>query len=318
MASTVAVAQRRLASRVLPYGNKPFHCVERLVAAGRATPSRSIAERGDLAMESNAHDRGVESVARAMDILDELTKGPQRLSDLGRACGLRPSTVHRLLATLSRSGHVRRIASGEYALGLRAMRIGMTAQSGLSDFHDAVAPFLGRVHRVSRRTSNLFAINEFSALLLEQLADCDAGKLNVRIGAQLPAHATASGKLSLAYGTRDEVDRLIEHGTFKAYTDNTITEPARLREEIDRVRERGFATSDCEYGQLTHGIAAPVFDATNTAIGALGLSLLTAKPKQLPTLAIEELGELVGCAAAEASIELGYTGPSRWLTGSAA
>ncbi|MEV4418696.1 IclR family transcriptional regulator [Patulibacter sp. NPDC049589] len=262
--------------------------------------------------KDRSDNRGVESVARALDILEHLSDGPRRLSDLARDTGLRPSTTHRLLDTLARSGHVRRLASGEYGMGVRAARLGDRAAAGVAQFTETVAPFVGRVHRVSRQTTNLFAVDDISALLIDQIGDADVGSFNVEVGARLPSHATASGKLSLAYAGRKTVAKLRRTDAFERYTPNTITNVDDLLAEVAVIRQRGFATSDCEYGQLTHGIASPLFDASGGVVGALGISVLTAVPERLARDIAEEFGELISCAAAEASAALGYEGPSHW------
>lgn len=256
-------------------------------------------------------ERGVESVARALDILEGLIVGPRRLSDLARETGLRPSTTHRLLATLVASGHVQRVATGEYALGLRTMRLAANGQRDLDKFQDVVAPYLGRVHRVSRKTTNLFAIDDASTMLIGRLDNADTPMLNVRIGSRLPSHATASGKVSLAFRDPAVVRRAVRMMQLQPFTPNTITDPVQLLDELDRVREQGFAWSNREYSTRTVGIGAPVFDDTEQLVGALSISLVVLHEQRLEE-AVAELGELVGCAAMEASITLGYQGPRRW------
>jgi IclR family transcriptional regulator, acetate operon repressor len=255
--------------------------------------------------------RGVESVARALDLLDALAERERGLVDLARAAGLKAPTAHRLLATLVAAGYARRTGSGNYALGPSVLRLGTAINHDTEEFLTVVGPFVDRVHRVAGATTNLFVRDQDHPVLLDQRPAPEASEVRMEIGAKLPAHATASGKAMLAFAPGEMLERVLGGAPLDAYTPRTITQPERLRLELRTIRERGFSMGYREYADRTTGIAAPIFDAGGTVVGALGVSLVNKRRPRIEEVAA--LGELVGCAAIEASGELGYEGPSPWF-----
>jgi DNA-binding IclR family transcriptional regulator len=67
-----------------------------------------------------------------------------------------------------------------------------------------------------------------------------------RVGRHLPVHCTASGRVFLAFLPSEVVEPIL-NAPLKAYTEKTITSPARLREELEATRQRGYALDDEEF-----------------------------------------------------------------------
>jgi DNA-binding IclR family transcriptional regulator len=90
------------------------------------------------------------------------------------------------------------------------------------------------------------------------------------VGRRSPAHASSSGKVLLAFGDERGRDEVMTR-PLEALTDETVTDPARLRVILDEVRRRGFARSigELEDGLVT--IAAPVL-SDGRAVAAVSLS----------------------------------------------
>jgi len=87
---------------------------------------------------------------------------------------------------------------------------------------------------------------------------------------RLPLHCTAGGKILLAHMEEDEVTTLLERG-LPRFTANTITHPARLREELEVVREQGFATCFEELKDGTNAIAVPLVAQAGTVVATLSI-----------------------------------------------
>ena len=256
--------------------------------------------------------RGVESVARALDLLEAFGERERGLVELARATGLKAPTAHRLLATLVKAGYVQRTASGNYALGVSMVRLGAAAGSQAEAFQAAARPYVDRVRRVARVTTNLLVCEGATPVMIDQRLAPEATEVEMKVGTKVPAHATASGKAVLAFGERQALERVLEGAPLRPYTARTITQPHRLQVELRAIRERGFSIGYHEYAERTTGIAAPIFDAAGGVIGTLSVSLVDHRGP--PADEVAALGELVGCAALEASGALGYEGPSRWAS----
>jgi DNA-binding IclR family transcriptional regulator len=116
------------------------------------------------------------------------------------------------------------------------------------------------------------------------------------LGELVPSHCTAGGKALL--GHRDPWRESVLAAPLAAFTARTITDPARLREEAELVRQRGYAVEDGEHLDGVRVVAAPVFAPGGEAVAALSV---TAGEGQ----SMEELAGEVVATAGELSAELG-------------
>lgn len=121
-----------------------------------------------------------------------------------------------------------------------------------------------------------------------------------RLGRPSLPHATAAGKVMLAFGRRGV--EALGPGPYEALTERTITDPARLRAEVARTRERGWAAAAGEREPDLNALAAPVLDRRGELAAILGLQgpgarLTEARRREVLPLLLE--------AAAALSRELG-------------
>ena len=93
-----------------------------------------------------------------------------------------------------------------------------------------------------------------------------------RVGDHLPLHASAAGKVMMAFGEPELLEVGLEH--LSRLTDRTITSPSKLRTEVSRARENGYATTHGEAGSHNYGIAVPVMSLTGRCVAALGVVTL--------------------------------------------
>jgi DNA-binding IclR family transcriptional regulator len=89
-------------------------------------------------------------------------------------------------------------------------------------------------------------------------------------GQPVSLHATSTGKVVLAWSTEEELARLMPR-RLKRYTDTTITDRAALHADLDRTRERGYATCHGEFDASAWGVSAPVLDRTGGLLGVLSI-----------------------------------------------
>jgi DNA-binding IclR family transcriptional regulator len=85
-----------------------------------------------------------------------------------------------------------------------------------------------------------------------------------------PANATAGGKLLLAY--REPWRDVVLASPLTALTERTLAEPRALRAELERARERGYATEDGEYRRGVRALALPVRAGGDEVVAALAVS----------------------------------------------
>lgn len=239
----------------------------------------------------------IQSLSRALDLLEALGDEELGLVALGRKTGLQPSTAHRMLATLSARGYVQRRPSGRYALGTSITSLARSTQEREHRLRSASRPVMERVHRVSREAVHLTVLENSEIVFVDQLIAPSSPVRALKGEVRLPAHVSASGKAMLAFTP--------EHAgepTLRSFTRRTITDPSVLVRQLDEVRAVGWAVDHSEYREEISCVAAPIFDEHDQVAGALSVS---GSAERVRSSVYSDLGELIDCAATEISGTLG-------------
>jgi DNA-binding IclR family transcriptional regulator len=226
--------------------------------------------------------RNIQSIERAAAILRLLSGRTRRLGvvDLAGELGLPKGTVHGLLRTLQHVGFVEQdTETGKYQLGAALLHMGSSYLDGNElrtralNWSDSLA---ARTHESVR----IGTLHEGQVLIVHHVFRPDDSMQTLDVGALLPAHASALGKVLLA--DHPYVAGELARNGLEAFTPATITEADALERELERVRKRGWAA---DIGELVNGevsCAAPILDRRGVTVGAMGVSgppdrLLTAR-----------------------------------------
>ncbi|WP_035839457.1 IclR family transcriptional regulator [Kitasatospora azatica] len=240
----------------------------------------------------------MKSVTRSLRILEAVARHqPVTVGELTKLFGLPKSTVQRTLVTLNEAGWLRanRKDTTRWEIGARVLAVRPAALQGASLFAAAREPMI-RLRDALNETVHLSVPDALDGMVVVDRVDCDqAVRTFHAIGDTSPLHATAAGHAVLAHLPKSEVDEF-ETGMLEGYGEETITDPAELRAELHRVRDRGYAVNQNQYLQGVCAIAAPVLDGDGVALAALAVSLPDSRfdPGRLT-----ELGHLVATTAAD-------------------
>jgi len=179
------------------------------------------------------------TVERAFQILDLLWKldgaGP---TEIAERMDVPDSTVYDYLRSLCETEFVTR-QKGSYRLTHHFLTIGGKMRYRNRLFQVAK----GEMKRLATETDELVGLtieNEGKALVFHQEEGGQALNLGTYLGASTPIHTTAGGKAILANLPDERVANIVENG-LESRTENTITDPGRLYEELERIQEEGFA-----------------------------------------------------------------------------
>lgn len=211
--------------------------------------------------------RLVEAVQRAAVVLDVL--GEERVdlgtNEIARRTDINVSTVSRLLATLAEAQLVQHIPeTGRYRLGVRILQLASAARQNL-DIRGLARPHLDDLARITGETTTLSLPGEHEVLTID-FAQSAALVLSVAsVGRNSVPHATAVGKVFLAWGGKPRAGELV------GFTPRTITDREQLTRELERVRRRGWAQAVGEREEQLNGVAVPVLDATERLVAILGV-----------------------------------------------
>jgi len=212
-------------------------------------------------------ERRLEAVERAMKVLDAFLDlpGEAGTNELARRTGINASTVSRLLSTLVGGGYVEHVPeSGRYRLGPHLIRLANHMMSSI-DLRAIARPYLTELERSTGETATLSVTGQQAAVTVDFVASRKAVASVAQVGRPSVAHATATGKVMLAFGAAEAQDGL------ERFTDRTLTDPKALHREIEQVRAQGWAQAVKEREVDLNAIAAPVFGANGTLAAILGV-----------------------------------------------
>jgi len=200
--------------------------------------------------------RHVASVTRALTLLDVLADGQEfGTNEIARRTAINASTVSRLLATLAAGGIVEHVPStGRYRLGMRLLQLGNAVLERL-DLRDIARPHLEALVEATDETATLSLPGERFAVTIDFIQSPSSVQSIARVGRPSVAHATATGKVMLAFG---EIE--LPTGRLESFTARTITDHQALAAEVERVRRRGFGQTTGEREDGLNAIAFPVWD----------------------------------------------------------
>jgi DNA-binding IclR family transcriptional regulator len=202
-------------------------------------------------------DRSV--LRRGLSILECFADGEsdKTITELCRRTGLPPATVHRLLAVLVDWGGVERISRGRYRLSVRVWRLGALVPQART-LRDVALPYLEDLYEATHGVVHLAIVDGTEALYIEKISGRQGIPVTSSVGARLPLHAAGPGKVLVAFGPPDLLDRVLAAG-LTPRTKNTITDEASFRRALSEIRTTGFAVSREEMSLGTASVAAPIF-----------------------------------------------------------
>lgn len=187
-------------------------------------------------------------------MLDALAEGGDLgTNEIARRTGVAPSTVSRQLGTLLAAGLVEHDrGSGRYRLGIRLVRLANAVLARL-DVRTIARPHLEELVRESGETATLSVPGEEDAVTVDFVPSAHYVRHVTQLGRPSIAHATAAGKVMLAFSNRP-----LPPGPLRRFTERTITTRRALAAEIERVRAQGYAEAVEEREPGLAAIAAPV------------------------------------------------------------
>lgn len=216
--------------------------------------------------------RTVGSTSKSFQLIQAVVdagNGGVTFSAAVRASSVPKSTAHRLLNELTNIGALRfDRESKTYFGGLLLARFG-SAVAADYDLRKIARPHLELLHQQTGHTATLGIRHGDHGIYLDKVESRDFGiRLHSEIGKAFPLHCTGIGKVLLSLAPIDELKKLLR-GKLESLTSRTITDKARLRTELDLVRQQAYAIDDEEITRGLVCIAAPVFGPGDEATGAL-------------------------------------------------
>jgi DNA-binding IclR family transcriptional regulator len=246
----------------------------------------------------------IQSVTRALHILNILAAYSDGLTnrEIAGKVGLNASTTHHLVNTLAAEGYVHRLDGGKCCLGYAVAPLYNAYLSHVS-LHTHLNNALNKLAEVTKETAYLCVWHNGHALIQAMVEGSQAVRVGgLYVGFMGNTHLRASGKALLAYLDEQELDAYLATADFTPLTAKSVCDPAKLKEQLQKAVERGYAIDRGEFADDVNCVAAPVFSAEGKVVAVLAISA----PAQRFVRKEDQLINTVVEAASNVSRMLGY------------
>jgi IclR family transcriptional regulator, acetate operon repressor len=240
---------------------------------------------------------GTQAISRTLAVLQLFQQNSHDLgiSEIAEQLSLSVSTVHRIVRALATEGYLAQNEETErYYLGRSAVLLGQAATERLG-LHRAQL-VLDRVREETGESVNLGVRDGDEMVVVIRAESTHPLRFSQQPGSRLPVYATAMGKASLSHGARTiEQEAAALRKPLRPLTPKTITSARRLREELERIRARGYSIDDEEALDGVRCVAAPILSQ-----GRLLAAVAVQGPAvRMPRKRLEALAPVVRRAAEE-------------------
>lgn len=249
------------------------------------------------------------SVSRVVGIMELLAKNkkPLTLSEISRELDIPKSSTFEIVYTLVAKEYLEVVdeRSKTFKLGMKTFEIGASILTQ-TDLHSVARPLLDNLMLKTGETIFLAVEDKGEIVYLDKV---ESNRTTIRSSANLGSrnkmYYTGLGKALLSTYSNERVRDILAKEELVSRTAHTITNIDDLLADLEETRERGYAIDDRESEIEIFCIAAPIFDRTNQAVGALSTALLYLK---IDDKMLEHISSLVVQTALEISHKLGYIG----------
>ena len=251
----------------------------------------------------------IERVSLILDILSNSTHGIS-VGELSEKTGFPKGTTHRLLTSAAYFDLVRQDPSTKnYYLGFKLVELGNRLLSQL-DFRTEARPYLKELAERTKETVHMVILDRNEGLYVDKVdavGHTSGLRMVSALGARIPAHCSAVGKVLLASLSDESLLSVIKDKGLPRRTENTITDIEELRKHLQMIRDQGFAFDDEENEKGIQCVGAPIIDQRGKVLAAISISVPTIRVDKttLQTTLKDHLTE----TAAQISQKIGYQGP---------
>ncbi len=251
-------------------------------------------------------NNGSKTVTVALGLLDWFTLERQQigLSEFVNLSGIPKANVLRHLTALENSGLLKQDKNTKkYQLGFKTLALAYLVNKQFK-LKDLVLPYMERVKEATNETVCLQIEDNGRGICIERLEPNNKLVYLPPIGSREYLHAGASRKVLLAFLPDTRIEEIISEG-LTVVAPKTVTDPVRLRREIQEIRDKGYVITESEHVDGVTAIATPIKGTNGCAVASMSVVG--------PTFRISELQkkqylECLMSAAMEASAELGFKG----------
>jgi IclR family KDG regulon transcriptional repressor len=247
----------------------------------------------------------MKSIKKAIEVVEFLAQRENGvgITQLSRELNLPKSTVHQILSTLKRVRFVEQTSEDKkYHLGLRIFELGNIVQSQLQ-LRKIAHSYLYNLSRKTNETTYLVVLEGSRIVYI----DCVESRARLRahplFGIRVPLHCTSLGKAIMAFLPEEKINEIIREDGLERFTENTIIDLPLLKQELEKVRKRGYAIDNMEHEEGIRCVGAPIRNHRKEVFAAISVS---GPSQRFDPLRIKTMSQLVIETAKEISRRMGY------------
>lgn len=215
------------------------------------------------------------ALVRVVKILECFSHEPRELGvrEVARRTGLSSSATGRLMLSMKELGILsQNPITKDYFLGSRLLTWAGAFLANC-DIRNVAYPYLLELHARTRETISLYILDGKERVCIERLESTHNVRFVApRVGRHLPLHAGSAGKVLLAFLPDQRREAILQNEPLESLTEKTLVDPDKIRDEIEKIREMGYAISHGEWILEASGVAAPVFSQDGEVVAAVTIS----------------------------------------------
>jgi len=209
---------------------------------------------------------------KGLKILETLAAAPSAMSvtAISRELELTKSSAYRLMQTLCRLGYVRQGEDKLYGATFKAWQVGRQVINHLN-LREFAAPQMGRLSQITEHTVYLAVPEGMSVVYIDKIESRQPIRSWNPVGGLAPIHAVSTGKAILAADYERWRERL--KGNLTRHTSLTLTNIREFDEEVEMIRQRGYAEDKGEFRDRVIGYGAAILLPDGSPIAAIGITM---------------------------------------------
>jgi IclR family KDG regulon transcriptional repressor len=215
-----------------------------------------------------------QTLLKAVKILDCFSPEHPEIGvrEMARKIAMSSSATGRLMLAMKELGIlIQNPATKNYSVGARTL-VWAGVYLSTCDIRSIAMPYMEDLHRTTQETISLYILDGEDRVCVERLESPQNVRIVARIGRRLPLYAGSAGKVFLAFLPEQRREEILASEILAPFTANTIVDKDQLREELEKIRENGWAVSHGEWMAEASGVAAPIFSRDEEVVGVITIS----------------------------------------------
>lgn len=258
-----------------------------------------------ITAEDEKQKYGVPMLSKGLDLIELLADYPSGLTvqEIVDTLSHSKTSTYRIIKSLEERGYIRkREDTNQYFLSRKFLTLGLVTLGESNIVEHSLEP-MRKLRDCLKEAVMLGVLMGNEVVLLEQMLGSHSFSFILTPGTHFCLHASAPGKALLAFQEEKVREEILDSLTYETFNARTLKNAAELREELQRVRESGFATDRAEEMEGVHCVAAPVFNQFGRVVAALWTS---GPSGRLTQEMLPSAGKEIVRAAQAVSANLGY------------